>query len=214
MTAVFFLITALLLVLVQTGIIGKLVWNDSESWKWTALVSAFSVAAILLLLSFRNLSFNKRLSLQAMSIVAVMFVINISIPQRTAESKMPGDFLLEHADKIRPDTIIFSDDIMIHAVNWFFKRTDVYMTGAGESKHGLSFSDSSFRLIEGEALKLFITDHLNKDEMVLVHHSDADAAMLALMPGQAQQSRWGKFVLWYIPINKKDRSIVSEQGRN
>ncbi len=199
--------------LVQTGIIGKLVWNDSESWKWTALVSAFSVAAILLLLSFRNMSFNKRLSLQAMSIVAVMFVISIGIPQRTAESKMPGDFLLEHADKIRPDTIIFSDDIMIHAVNWFYKRTDVYMTGAGESKHGLSFSDSSFRLIEGEALKLFIAEHLNKDEMVVVHHSDADAKMLALMPVQAQQSRWGKFVLWYIPINKNGGSMVSEQGR-
>lgn len=213
-TAVFFLITALLLVLVQTGIIGKLVWSDSENWKWVALVSAFSVAAILLLLTFRNLSFNKRLSLQAMSIIAVMFVISIGIPQRTAESKMPGDFLLEHADKIRPDTIIFSDDIMIHAVNWFYKRTDVYMTGAGESKHGLSFNDSNFRLIEGEALKLFITDHLNKDEMVLVHHSDADAKMRALMPVQAQQSRWGKFVFWYIPINKKDRNMVSEQGRN
>ena len=88
------------------------------------------------------------------------------------------------------------------------------MTGAGESKHGLSFSDSSFRLIKDEALKLFITDHLNKDEMVLLHHSDADAKMRALMPVQAQQSRWGKFVLWYIPKNKKDRSMVSEQGRN
>jgi hypothetical protein len=212
--AVFFLLAALLLVLVQTGIIGKLVWNDSESWKWTALVTAFAVAATILFLSLRIISFNRRLSLQAMSIVAVMLVISIGLPQRTAESKMPGDFLLEHAGKIKPGTIIFSDDIMIHAVNWFYKRTDVYMTGAGDSKHGLSFSDSSFRLIEGEALKIFITDHLNKDEMVLVHHSDADEKMLALMPEQAQQSRWGKFVLWYIPINNKDRSMASEQGRN
>ena len=211
-TAVFFLITALLLVLVQTGVIGKLVWNDSESWKWIALVSAFSIAAILLLLSFRHLSFNKRLSLQAMSIVAVMFVISIGLPQRTAQSKMPGDFLLEHANKIRTDTILFSDDIMIHAVNWFYKRTDVYMTGAGESKHGLSFSDSSHRLLEGENLKKFITKHLNKNEMVVVHHSDADTKMQAIMPEQAQQSRWGKFVLWYIPINEKKSSLISEQG--
>ena len=129
-----------------------------------------------------------------------MFVISIGLPQRTAMSKMPGDFLLEHADKIKPDTVLFSDDIMIHAVNWFYKRTDVYMTGAGESKHGLSFSDSSHRLIEGEDLKQFITEHLNKDEMVIVHHSDADAKMQAIMPAQAQQSRWGKFVLWYIPL--------------
>ncbi len=96
--------------------------------------------------------------------------------------------------------ILFSDDILIHAVNWNYKRDDVYMTGAGESKHGLSFSDSSFRLLEGENLKQFITQHLNKDEMVIVHHSDADTRMQAIMPAQAQQSRWGKFVLWYIPL--------------
>jgi len=43
---------------------------------------------------------------------------------------------------------------------------------------------------------------LNKDEMVIVHHSDADAKMQSIMPGHAQQSRWGKFVLWYIPLQE------------
>ena len=198
--AVFFLIVALALVLIQTGIVGKPVWSDGENWKWITLVCAFLSGAVLILLSSKKQSLNRRLSLQAMSVVAVMFVLSFGLPQRTAMSKMPGDFLLEHADKIKPDTILFSDDIMIHSVNWFYKRTDVYMTGAGESKHGLSFSDSSHRLIEGEDLKQFITEHLNEDEMVIVHHSDADAKMQAIMPAQAQQSRWGKFVLWYIPL--------------
>ena len=196
----FFLIVAIALVLIQSGIVGKLVWDASENWKWIALACAFLSGAVLLFLSFKNQSINRRLGLQAMSVAAVMFVISIGIPQRTAMSKMPGDFLLEHADKIKPDTILFSDDILIHAVNWNYKRSDVYMTGAGESKHGLSFSDSSHRLIEGEDLKQFITEHLDKDEMVIVHHSDADAKMQAIMPAQAQQSRWGKFVLWYIPL--------------
>jgi 4-amino-4-deoxy-L-arabinose transferase len=200
--AAFFLIVALALVLIQTGIVGKPVWSDGENWKWITLVCAFLSGAVLLLLSAKNRSLNRRLSLQALSVVAVMFVISIGLPQRTAMSKMPGDFLLEHADKIKPDTILFSDDILIHSVNWFYKRSDVYMTGAGESKHGLSFSDSSHRLIEGEDLKQFITEHLNKDEMVIVHHSDADAKMQAIMPAQAQQSRWGKFVLWYIPLQE------------
>lgn len=198
--AAFFLMVALALVLIQTGVAGKPVWSDGENWKWIALVCAFLSGAVLLLVSSKKQSVNRRLSLQALSVAAVMFVISIGLPQRTAMSKMPGDFLLEHADKIKPDTILFSDDILIHAVNWNYKRDDVYMTGAGESKHGLSFSDSSFRLLEGEDLKQFITQHLNKDEMVIVHHSDADAKMQAIMPAQAQQSRWGKFVLWYIPI--------------
>jgi hypothetical protein len=204
MMAVFFLIMALLLVLIQTGVVGKPVWSDAESWKWLALVMAFTAGAVLLFWSLRVTSAGRRVSLQAISIVAVMFVISIGVPQRTAESKMPGDFLLEHAHRITPDTIIFSDDIMIHAVNWYFARTDVYMTGAGESRHGLSFPDSEHRLIEGEALRNFIAEHLGKHEMVIVHHSDADARMQAIMPAQAQQSRWGKFVLWYIPVQTQE----------
>ena len=210
-TAVLFLIISVLLVLIQTGVIGKLVWGVEEDWKWAALVLAFIFGAVLLLLSLKDLSLNRRLSLQALSIITVMLVISVGIPQRTAESKMPGDFLLEHADKIKPDTILFSDDILIHAVNWYYKRTDVYMTGAGESKHGLSFSDDSHRLIEGEALKDFMSEHLNQDEMVIIHHSDADAKMRAIMPAQAQQYRWGKFVLWHIPVNTKTVSPMSMQ---
>ena len=37
--AAFFFIVALLLVLIQTGIVGKLVWGDAESWKWMALAA-------------------------------------------------------------------------------------------------------------------------------------------------------------------------------
>jgi hypothetical protein len=201
-------------VLIQTGVIGKLVWGDSENWKWLALVAAFVLGAILLILSMKESSLGKRFSLQAMSIVAVMHVVSVGVPQRTAESKMPGEFLLQHADKITPDTILFSDDILIHAVNWYYRRTDVYMTGAGESKHGLSFADSSHRLLEGEALKQFITEHLDQDDMVIVHHSDADAKMQAIMPERAQQSRWGKFVLWYIPVNERVGSYIDEPGRH
>jgi len=86
------------------------------------------------------------------------------------------------------------------------------MTGAGESKHGLSFPDSNHRLIEGVALKEFIAEHLGQDEMVIVHHSDADARMQAIMPAQAQQSRWGKFVLWYIPVQAQGPVQTQEHG--
>jgi len=209
--AVFFLILAVSLVLIQTGVIGKLMWAEDESWKWLALVSAFLTGSVFLLLAFKSQSINRRFVLQALSIVAVMLVISVGIPQRTAESKMPGEFLLSHADKITPNTILFSDDIMIHAVNWFYRRTDVYMTGAGESRHGLSFADSSHRLVEGNALKNFIVSHVGKDAMVIIHHSDADKKMQKIMPAQAQQSRWGKFVLWYIPVH--DSPVAMFQSR-
>ncbi len=201
LTAIIFFVIALLLVLIQTGVVGKLVWNENESWKWFSLTLAFVIGFIFLLLAIKNNSANKRLVFSALSVAGVMLVLTFAMPQRTAESKMPMEFLLKHADKITPGTILLSDDIMIHAVNWSYKRTDVYMTGAGESEHGLSFADSDHRLIVGDNLKQFINGHLNKENMVVVHHSDADVFMSSIMPAQAQQSRWGKFVLWYIPVD-------------
>jgi len=199
--AVVFIVIALALLSVQTGIVGKLVWNENESWKWISLVLAFMAGAVLFVLSARDQLPSRRLILQALSVSVLMLVLTVALPQRTAESKMPGDFLLEHADKIKPDTILISDDIMIHAVNWYYRRSDVYMSAAGESKYGLSFEDSSHRLLAGDALKAFIDAHLDKDDMVVIHHSDADAFMLSIMPPQAQQYRWGMFVFWYIPAN-------------
>lgn len=198
-----FAIIALLLVLIQNDIIGKPVWYENENWKWITLALCFLSGAFLQLLSVKGLPASRRLSLHAMSIVGVMLALTIVLPQRTVESKMPGEFLLQHSDKITADTILFSDDIMIHAVNWYYRRTDVYMTSAGESEHGLSFADSSHRLVEGENLKRFIADNLNRKKMVIVHHSDGDAFMNSIMPAQAQQSRWGRFVFWYIPVISK-----------
>lgn len=197
--ALLFLFLAGALVLVQTGVVGKVIWYESEGWKWMSLVLAFVFGAVMFVLSIRSVSSYRTLILQALSVSALMLVMTFAMPQRTEESKAPGEFLLEHADKVTPDTLLFSDDIMIHAVNWYYRRTDVYMTAAGESKHGLSFDDSSHRLLAGDDLKTFIYSHLHKDNMVIVHHSDADAFMRSIMPSQAHESRWGKFVFWYIP---------------
>ena len=208
--AALYLFIAAALVLVQTGVVGKVVWYEHESWKWISLTLAFVFGALMFVLSIREQSANQRLILHALSISSLMLALIVALPQRTAESKMPMEFLLEHADKITPDTLILSDDIMLHAVNWSYKRADVYMTGAGESEHGLSFEDSRHRLLEGENLKQFIVDHLNKENMVIVHHSDADAYMNSIMPAQAQQSRWGKFVLWYIPAGDEDQQVTKD----
>lgn len=199
--AVLFFIFAAALVLVQTGVVGKVVWYEDENWKWLLLALTFVLGAGLFILSIKNQSANRRLILQALSLSALMLALTYTLPQRTTESKMPGKFLLEHAAKVTPDTLLISDDIMIHAVNWYYRRTDVYMTSAGESKHGLSFEDAEHRLLEGNKLKEFILQHLHKNRMVIVHHSDADDFMNSIMPAQAQPSRWGRFVFWYIPLS-------------
>ena len=198
--AVIYIVFAVILVLVQNGVIGEPVWYKNEAWKWVALVLALLAGAVLLLYSLRSQSMNKRLTVQAASIVAVMLLLTVALPRQTAESKMPAAFLQEHADKVTPDTILISDDIMIHAVNFYYKRADVYMTHSGESKHGLSFADSKHRLLSGDRFKRFLNEHQGKDRIVFTYHADADAYFTPLMPSNAVRSTWGYFVLWYIPL--------------
>jgi len=200
--AIVFAVISLLPVLLQNNVIGHPAWLPEDNWKWLSLSAAFFSAAILLMLSIKSKSIGKSMTLQASSLVAIMLILPVTLPQRTIGSKMPGTFLLQNINKITPDTLILSDDTMIHAVNWYYKRTDVYMTGAGESRYGLSFEKDKHRLLEGKALKTFIAQHLNHDPMVIIHHSRSEQYMATLMPPQAQHSSWGRFVLWYIPVTK------------
>ena len=198
--AILFVLFALAIVLIQTGAIGKVIWYEDETWKWSGLVLAFSIGAVMLWLSTRAEAPLHKLSLYGASLIVVMISLNYVIPTRTAQSKMPGEFLQQQAAHLTPDTILLSDDIMIHAVNWFYKRTDVYMTGAGESKHGLSFADAKGVLIEGEALKQFIEQNAGQIPIAVIHHSDAYDKMVRIMPQDSQLQRWGKFVMWIIPV--------------
>jgi 4-amino-4-deoxy-L-arabinose transferase len=197
--AIVFALFALAIVLIQTGALGKLIWYEDETWKWSGLALAFGIGAVLLWQSSRAEAPVHKLTYYGSSLIALMIAVNYAIPTRTAESKMPGAFLQQQAARLTPDTILLSDDIMIHAVNWFYKRTDVYMTGAGESKHGLSFADAKGVLIEGEALKRFIEQNSGRNPIAVIHHSDAYDNMVAIMPQDSQLQRWGKFVMWVIP---------------
>lgn len=196
---ILFALLALAIVLIQTGAIGKVIWYEDETWKWSGLALAFGIGAVMLWQSTRAGTPVHKLTLYGASLIAVMIAVNFVIPTRTAESKMPGAFLQQQAARLTPDTILFSDDIMIHAVNWFYKRTGVYMTGAGESKHGLSFADAKGVLIEGEALQQFIEQNSGQVPIAVIHHSDAYDKMARIMPQDSQLQRWGKFVMWLIP---------------
>jgi 4-amino-4-deoxy-L-arabinose transferase len=198
--AVLFALFALAIVLIQTGVIGKPIWYENETWKWSGLAFAFSIGAVLLWQSSRIKAPAHKLSVYGASLLAVMIAFTYGVPTRTAESKMPGDFLKQQAAHITPETILLSDDILIHAVNWFYKRTDVYMTGAGESKHGLSFADAKGVLIEGEALKKFIEQNSGQIPIAVIHHADAYDRMTRIMPQESRLKRWGKFVMWVIPV--------------
>jgi 4-amino-4-deoxy-L-arabinose transferase len=198
---VFYAALLLLIVLVQSGVTESPVWYANEAWKWLLFCAALAAGVVLVWLAMREPSRGKRLVLFAASMTALMLTTQFALPQRTADSKMPGAFLRAHASEIMPDAVLVSDDIMIHAVNWFFKRSDVFMISAGESAYGLSFEDSKHRLIEYNGLKSFIDEHAGRQPLVIVYHTDSDHRVRPLMPPNAVEYHQGLFVIWIIPAD-------------
>ncbi len=193
----------LFIVLIQNGVIAKRIWYENESWKWLLLCVTFVFAAAIIAYSSRiQTGAGKVLSFYAVSLVPIMLATQFILPEQTAESKMPGKFLQQNAYKVSPDTLLVADNNLIHAVNWYFHRSDVYMTAPGELSYGLSYADSKYRLLQGDKFKQFLAHNINKKPIVIVQHSDGSQKMKAMLPPQATVVRWGRFVLWTIPVEK------------
>jgi len=185
----------------QNGELARRIWYENESWKWLLLCSALVFSATLIVYSTRITSGSRKiLAIYAFSLVPIMLAMQFILPERTAERKMPGKFLLQNAGQISKDTLIVADGDLIHAVNWYFKRSDVYLTTTGELTYGLSYADSAYRLLKGKKLQQFLSRNMNKKPVVIVDRADNYQKIEALMPARAKISRWGNFVLWSIPV--------------
>ena len=73
------------------------------------------------------------------------------MPDLTIEHKAPGAFLMRHAHRIQPETMLVADEDPMGAVCWFYKRNDVYLLeGGGEVSYGLEYEDAKYRSLEFE----------------------------------------------------------------
>jgi len=76
-----------------------------------------------------------------------MFCPHFAMPDRFKAGIAPGEFLLRHIDRIKPSTTLVSDNYLVSAVCWFYRRSDVCLLDkAGELKYGISLESSKNRL--------------------------------------------------------------------
>lgn len=103
----------------------------------------------------------KKVILYAIAPLVFMFCANFAYPDIVIRKQAPGNFLMRHSDKNRPDTILVADLKPLQAVCWFYKRDDVYLIGAaGELSYGLQYEDASYRYLDVEKLnELIIQNH-------------------------------------------------------
>ena len=137
-------------------------------------------------------------------ILPVMLATPFSTPNALLARKASGGLLEPFAERVDESTIVVSDSAMVRAVAWYFKRSDVYVTSAGELTYGLRYPDSARRRLDESALRQMLARNAGKNALVLVCKRHCASWSLDLLPGRAEQHRYGRFVLWYLPSRLAD----------
>jgi 4-amino-4-deoxy-L-arabinose transferase len=163
------LVFAALVAIVHLAVPNLRMYDSTETWKWMFLIAGIVLCSIVLLLAASETNYWRKLALRCIAPACIMFVIPFIIPDRFKDGKMPADIIMKHAGRIRSNTVLISDDYTIPAVCWFYDRSDVYILGkGGEFTYGLSYSDSSRRLVRLNNFESFLQAHSYMRKTVII----------------------------------------------
>ena len=145
------------------------IYNAGETWKWVLLVIALLLYAVILVLAGRQKVFNKRLIHCCLAPLMVLFCVHFVMPDKFKTAKMPENFLLQNSCRISSDSILVSDNYLMPAVCWVYKRDNVYLLDrAGEFAYGLSYNDEEHKLIAVDKFSDFIMENSKHNKVVLI----------------------------------------------
>jgi 4-amino-4-deoxy-L-arabinose transferase len=141
----------------------------SNSIQPALLTAAFFFWALYTFLSTRAAKPGKKLFLFAAAPVLFLFAIHFGMPDKTIERKMPEEFLLSQAEKIKPGSILVADEATLASVCWYYKKTDVYLMGKyGELEYGLKQADSKHRHLDLVEFRDFVIKNRKSGFITLI----------------------------------------------
>jgi len=121
------------------------------------LVAGLVLAAAALLAAARLPLGRRGLLLVAGSMLPLLVVVQVALPQRVLRSKAPGAFLAAHRDGVAPDSVLLSDQNTVRAVSWVFRRHDVVLVGhPGELAFGAAHPSGAGRRLDLPQAKALI----------------------------------------------------------
>jgi len=155
--------SALLAVIIflQTNADYQPIYRENETLQLAILIAFIFAALLSAVISFRQCNWGLRVASMLIFLLPVIVFSTISVPANILENKAPGSLILEAAPLIDEHTVIISSGSMVRAVSWYLKRQDVYLLSTNEVAYGLSYPDSSFRLLDKAAINQLI---LNKQQ--------------------------------------------------
>ena len=195
MIAVAVLMAGIIVVSQWSGFLEVKPFGAGETWKWVLACGTILAAGSIWLLSIRTADSWKRIALFGAAPLCFLMGSHFFLPELTLESKAPEAFLRQQADRIRPDTILVSDEKLVNAVGWAYRRDNILLLErAGELSYGLSYKDSGQRLLSIGQFNLLVAEEKNKGRIALFIGSNLYAEFEKKMPLPARKEQYGDFI--------------------
>ena len=100
------------------------------------------------------------------------------------EERAPGRLLSRNRDMVNAETMVVSDEYLVHAACWFYKRDNIYLLEkGGELRYGLDCDESSpSRLLTIKELRGIINSNSGKHRVILIAEEKRYRQWMSLLP--------------------------------
>ena len=146
------------------------IYNINEGNKWLVGSLGAFLWAFLVIWSTRMKDYRKRMAFYCTAFLTFFFLANFAVPNSAMDRRTPGKILERNLSRVPPDAILVSNDNVIRAVCWYFKRDDVkVLEKAGELTYGLKHDPNKpGKFLNVDALKAIIRENAGKHPVILV----------------------------------------------
>jgi len=146
------------------------VYGTDEGMKWLLGSLGAFLWAFLTAWSTRMKDYRKKLVFYCGAILTFFFIANFTVPDRVMDIRAPGELLERNLSRVTPDAILVSNDNVVRAVCWFFKREDVkVLENAGELTYGLKHDDNGpGKFLNDDAFKKMLQGNAGIRPVILV----------------------------------------------
>ena len=146
------------------------VYDADERVKWLIASLGAFLWAFMLAWSMRVKDYRKKLVYYCAATLVFFSIANFAVPNIVMDRRAPGKLLERNLSKVTSDAILVSNDNVVRAVCWFFKRNDVKMLeNTGELTYGLKYEDNkSGKFLSVDAFKDIIEENAGKRPVILI----------------------------------------------
>ena len=194
---VFALIIAAFIYWAVSGKAQNVYYTDAEGIKSYLLSGMLVLSLALTAGSFLARNGTVKIGLIAASAVPLFCALGFLLPQNIILKKAPVEFLQQMRSTLSGDDVLVADGLLVRAVNWAFKRDDVYMLSPSELEYGLGLPEGKNRLLDVNRFMELLENARSEGKSVAVFcKRTCPQGIIESMPAGTEEYSGGPFKMW------------------